>query len=78
MCVYVCVDTHTYIHYDFPDGSVVKNWPVMQETWVWSPCQEDSLEKVIDTHSGILAWEIPWAEEPGRLQSTRLQRVGHQ
>ena len=39
--------------------------------------QEDSLEEGMATHSSILAWEIPWTEEPGRLQSMGLQRVGH-
>ena len=49
----------------------------MQETWVWSLGQEDPLEKGMATHSNILAWRIPWAEEPGGLQSTGSQRVGH-
>ena len=49
----------------------------MQETWVWSLGWEDPLEKEMATHSSILAWRIPWMEEPGRLQSTGLQRVGH-
>ena len=49
----------------------------MQETWVQSLAWEDTLEKEIATHSSILAWEIPWTEEPGRLQSMELQRVGH-
>ena len=48
-----------------------------QETWVPSLDQEDSLEKGMATHSGILAWRIPWAEKPGGLQSMGLQRVGH-
>ena len=56
---------------------MVKNLPVMQETWVPSLDQEDPLEKGMATHSGILAWRIPWAEEPGRLQSMGSQRVGH-
>ena len=47
----------------------------MQETWVQSLVQEDSLEKGTATHSSILAWKIPWTEEPDRLQSTGLQRV---
>ena len=55
----------------------VKNLPAMQETWVRSLGQEDPLEKGISTHSSILAWRIPWIEEPGGLQSIRLQRVGH-
>ena len=49
----------------------------MRETWVWSLGQEDPLEKEMAPHSGILAWRIPWLEEPGGLQSTGLQRVGH-
>ena len=49
----------------------------MWETWVWSLSQEDPLEKEMAIHSLILAWEIPWTEEPGRLQSMRSQRVRH-
>ena len=49
----------------------------MWETWVQSLCQEDPLEKEMATHSSILAWKIPWTEEPGRLQFMGLQRVGH-
>ena len=49
----------------------------MQETRVQSPGQEDSLEKEISTHSSSLAWEIPWKEEPGGLQSVELERVRH-
>ena len=45
----------------------------MQETHIWSLGQEDPLEKEMATHSSILAWEIPWAEKPGRLQSTGSQ-----
>ena len=59
---------------DFPGGSVVKNPPAMQETWVRSLGQEDPLEKEMATHSSILAWEIPWTEEPGALQSMGLQK----
>ena len=55
----------------------VKNLPAIQETKVRSLGWEDTLEKEIVTHSSILAWRIPWAEEPGRLQSTGSQRVGH-
>ena len=54
---------------------VVKNPPAMQETWVLSLDQEDPLEKGMATHSSILAWGIPWTEEPGRLQSRGSQRV---
>ena len=57
----------------FPGGSVVKNLPAMQETCVQSLGWEDSLEKGMATHSSILAWEIPWTEGPGRLQSTKLK-----
>ena len=61
-------------------GSVVKNLPAMQkvqgtqvQSWSW----EDPLEEKMATYSNILAWEIPWTEEPGGLQSLGLQRVGH-
>ena len=60
-----------------PGGSAVKNLPTMQETWVRSLGQEGLLEKEMVTHSSVLAGEIPQMEEPGRLQSTELQRVGH-
>ena len=56
---------------------MLKNLPAMQETQVQSLGQEDPLEKGPATHSSIFAWEIPWKEEPGRLQSMGLQRVGH-
>ena len=55
----------------------LKCLPAMQETWVRSLGREDPLQKEMATHSSILAWRIPWTEEPGRLQSTGLQRVGH-
>ena len=48
---------------------MLKNPPAMQETWVWSLGWEDSLEVGMATHSSILAWRIPWTEEPGGLQS---------
>ena len=51
--------------------------PAMRETWVRSLGQEDPVEKEMATHSSILAWRIPWMEEPGRLQATGLQRVRH-
>ena len=53
----------------------VKNPPVMQEMWVSSLGWEDHLEKEMAPHSSILAWEIPWTEEPGGLQSMGSQRV---
>ena len=49
----------------------------MQETQVWSLGWEDPLEKEMAIHSSIIAWEIPWTEEPGRVQSMGLQKVGH-
>ena len=55
----------------------LKHLPVMQETLVRSLGQENPLEKKMATHSSILAWIIPWMEEPGGLQSTGSQRVGH-
>ena len=67
---------------------MVKNLPAMQETWVQSLGQEDPLEKEMASHSSVLekemathssvrAWEIPWTQEPGELQSVVLQRLGH-
>ena len=56
---------------------MVKNLPAMQETWVQSLRQKDLLEKGMATHSSILVWQIPWTEEPGGLQSTGSQTVGH-
>ena len=61
----------------FPGGSVVKNLSAMQETRVGFLGQKDSLEEEMATCSSILAWRIPWTEEPGGLQSIRSQRVGH-
>ena len=58
-------------------AQMVTNLSVMQETRIQSLSQEDSLKKGMATHSSILAWRILWTEEPGRLQSMRLQRVGH-
>ena len=55
----------------------LKPLPPMQETWVRSLGQEDPLEKEMVTPSSILAWIIPWTEEPGRLQSMGLERVRH-
>ena len=62
---------------EIPRAQMVKNLPVMQETWVQSLGWEDSLEKGMATHSSILAWRIPWTEEPGGLQSMGSQTVGH-
>ena len=63
-----------------PGGSVVKNQPTVQEpqeTWVQSLGWKDSLEEEMATHSSILPLRMPWVEEPGGLQSTGSQRVGH-
>ena len=60
----------------FPGGSVVKNLVAkqeMQDMWILSLSQEDPLKEEMATHSSILAWEIPWTEEPGRLQSMGSQ-----
>ena len=63
----------------FPGGSDGKESPCqeMQETQVQSMGQEDPLEEEMVTHFSFLVWKIPWAEEPGQLQSMGLQRVGH-
>ena len=56
---------------------MVENLPTVQGIRVLSLGQEDPLKKAMATHSSILVWKIPWTEEPGGLQSMRLQRVGH-
>jgi len=53
------------------------NLLAMQDTWVQSLGWEEPLEEGMATHSSILAWRIPWTDEPGRLQSMGLQRIGH-
>ena len=58
-------------------AQTVKHLPTMWETWVQTLGQEVLLEKEMVTHSSILAWKIPWMEEPSRLQSMGSQRVGH-
>ena len=58
-------------------AQMVKHLPIMQETRVQSLGREDLLEKEMAIHSSILAWKIPWMEEPGRLQFMGLQRVRH-
>ena len=52
---------------------MVKNLPAIQETRIRSPDQKDPMEREMATYSSILAWEIPWTEEPGRLQSQRAR-----
>ena len=56
---------------------MVKNLPALGETWVRSLSREDPLEKGMAAHSNMLAWRIPWTEEPGKLQSMGSPRVGH-
>ena len=58
-------------------AQMVNNLPAVRYTWVLSLAGEDPLEKEMTTHSSILAWRIPWTEEPGGLQSTGLQGVRH-
>ena len=58
-------------------AETVKNPPAIWETWVQSLGWEDRLEEGVAAHSSILAWRIPWTEEPGGAQSMVLQRVGH-
>ena len=75
------LETHLPLGMPHPIGRVslvaqiVKNLPAMQETWVRSLGWEDPLEKEMTTHSSTLAWEIPWVEEPGGLQSTGLKNT---
>ena len=83
MCVYIHIYMYIYILSTttvfgaFLVAQMVKNLPAMQETQVQSLGRKDPLEKGMTTHSSILAWRIPWTEEPSGLQSMRLQRVGH-
>ena len=67
----------TFLHLASLVAQTVKHLSAMHESWVRSLGQEDPLEKEMATHSSILAWKIPWAEEPDRLQSMGSQRVGH-
>ena len=79
MSTYAKIDI-IYQYIGIPSGSVVKNLPAtqeLQETQVLSLGQEDPLEEGMATHSSILAWRIPWTEDPGRLQSMGSQRVRH-
>ena len=72
-----CVRKYLFTSRDtgFLVAQMVENFPAKQETQVWSLGWEDPLEKGMATHSSILAWRIPWTEEPGRLQSMGSQRV---
>ena len=69
--------THSSILQASVVAQMVKNLPAMQDTWVQSLDWEDPLEKGMATHSSILAWRIPWTEEPVRLQTMGSKRVGH-
>ena len=66
---------HLFFSSQLPVAQMVKHMPIMWETWVQSLGWEDLLEKEMATYSSILAWKVPWMEEPGRLQSVGLQRV---
>ena len=66
-----------YFYGAFLVAQMVKNLPAMQETQVKSLGREDPLEEEVAIHSTVLAWRIPWTEEPDKLQSMGLQRVGH-
>ena len=72
-CFWISVD----IFYLFVVAQMVKNPPAIQEIWVQSLGREDPLEREMATYSSILAWELPWTEESGGLQSMGSQRVGH-
>ena len=72
-----CIWVRICLEHNFPGGSGPKTPPAMLETWVLSLGLEDPLEKGLATHSSIIAWRIPWTEEPGRLETMGLQRVGH-
>ena len=67
----------TPVFLGFPGGSDSKESTCSAETWIQSLGWEDPLEEGMATHANILAWIIPWTEEPGGLQSTESQRVGH-
>ena len=69
---------YSYVYVVYVTSQVaqtIKNLPAMQETWVRPLGQKDPLEMGMATHCSILAWRMPWTEEPGRLQFTGLQRV---
>ena len=68
---------YSVLHYTFLVAQTIKSLSAMQETWVQSQGWDDPLEENMATPSSILAWRIPWTEEPGRLQSMGLQRVRH-
>ena len=75
--VYIIYTYKYRLYWDSLVAQTVKHLPIMQETQVRSLGREDPLEKVMAMHSSILAWKIPWTEEPGKLQSRGSQRVGY-
>ena len=79
MCIWSFIYDEVYILYSPASlvAQTINNLPANQMTLVWSLGWEDPLEKEMATHSSILAWKIPWAEEPCGLQSMGLERVGH-
>ena len=82
ICIQICLITKSILLtdslYDSLVAQTVKLLPAMRETRVRSLGWEDPLEKEMAPDSSALAWKIPWTEEPGRLQSMELQRLGHQ
>ena len=76
-CYHLCVDSKIWHKWAYLVAQTVKNPPAVQEPFLWSLGQEDPLEKGLAIHSSILAWGIPWTEEPGRLQSMGSQKVRH-
>ena len=70
-CIHVCIFWTSLV------AQMVKNLPAMEEIWVWSISQEDTVEEEMATHSSTLAWKIPWTEESVQLQSMGSKRVGH-
>ena len=76
----LCFHVSTALNFIIGVGMVaqmIKNPPLVQETWVQPLGQEDPLEEGMATHSSILAWRVPWTEEPGELQCIGSQRVRH-
>ena len=76
-CYHLYVESKVWYKWTYLVAQTVKNLPAMQEPFVLFLDQEDPLEKGMAIHSSILAWRIPWTEEPGRLQSMGLQKVWH-
>ena len=76
-CTIALISHESKIMLQFLQARLVKHLPAMWETWVRFLGWEFPLKKEMATHSSTLAWRIPWKEEPGRLQSMGLQRVGH-